>query len=101
MLLLWRGPQPDTSVGPLETSGAAAAGDMAGTDDGDAVVIADGAGGPARADASAEAFADDLAAAHDDRCRAAAGTGRADGNDDPRTVEIAAPATAAASSALS
>src|SRR5258708_4395403 len=46
---------------------------MAGTDDGDAVVIADGVGGPARADTATETFADDLAAAHDDCRRAAAG----------------------------
>src|ERR1700687_1426658 len=81
-----RGLAPDTSVGSLERSGAAAAGNMAGTDDVDAAVIADGAGGPARADTSAEAFADDLAAAHDYRRRAAAGTGRAGADDDPRAV---------------
>lgn len=47
---------------------------MAGAEDGDAVVVADRTGGSARADTSADAFADDPAAAHDDRRRAAAGT---------------------------
>src|SRR6202022_383152 len=101
VLLFRRGPAPDASVGSLERSGAAAAGNMAGTDDGDAAVIADGAGGPARADTSAEAFADDLAAAHDYRRRAAAGTGRAGGDDDPRPVEISAPAAPATTTASS
>src|SRR4051812_46541748 len=70
---------------------------MATADDGDAVVVSDGLGCPARADGAAEALADDLAAAHDDRRRAAAGTGGAGADDDPRAVEIAAASSAAAS----
>lgn len=48
---------------------------MAGTDDGDAAVIADGGGAAAGADSSAETIADNLAAGHDYRCGAAAAGG--------------------------
>ena len=48
---------------------------MTGTDDGDAAIIADGAGGAVGADGSAETVADNLAAGHDYRCGAAAAGG--------------------------
>ena len=51
---------------------------MAGTGDDDAVVIADRAGGAVGADGSANTLANNLAAAHNHRRRAAAGTGGAD-----------------------
>jgi hypothetical protein len=91
VVLLFRGrPRSGAAVRSLERSGAAAAGSAAGTDDGDAAVMADGVADAVGADGSREAFANDPAAGHNHRRRAVAGTPH--GTNDPRAVEITAAA---------
>lgn len=95
VLLFRHSPCSDTAVRSFERAGTAAAGKTAGTDDGDIAVMADGTGGAAGADGSAETIPNNPAAGHDDRlCGTAAGG--ADRVGDPRAVEIAATATATA-----
>src|SRR4030081_1524345 len=93
ILLFRRRPCSAATVRLTEAAGAAAAGNVTGTGDDDAVEIAGGPDGTTGTNGSGDTLADDPAAGHDHG--APGGAAAADGVDHPGAVKVAAAASTA------